>query len=167
MCCSRTCAGKLNASKYQVTPPEVRFWKHVKKTRTCWLWTAAANNEGYGVFAPIGTKTVLAHRYSYSLVHELDTDICVLHDCDTPLCVRPAHLFTGDRGDNVRDCIAKGRFTTGMKHHSAKLSDDDVREIRRQVAAGEASQAEIARCFGLDHSTVSQIVNFVRRKHVK
>lgn len=167
MCCSRSCAGRLTMSLKPRIPAEVRFWKHVKKTRTCWLWTGGADENGYGRFGVTSDNVVLAHRYSYSLVHDLDPEICVLHKCDNPSCVRPAHLWTGTRGDNLRDCIAKGRFTTGMKHHGAKLTDNQVRQIRKLAAAGKTSQADIARRFGLDQSTVSQIVNFKRRKHVK
>ena len=30
---------------------EQRFWRKVRKTAACWLWTASTRNKGYGAFA--------------------------------------------------------------------------------------------------------------------
>lgn len=47
-------------------------------------------------------------------------------------------------------------FMNGECNHQAKLTADDVREIRRLRAAGEA-MAEIARRFGVTYQNVYQI----------
>lgn len=78
----------------------------------CWLWKgkAAKQNGGYGRAQLAAGKTVLAHRLAYVIAYgPLAPGECILHSCDTPLCVRPDHLFKGDRGDNARDMANKGR----------------------------------------------------------
>jgi len=91
--------------------PEERFWGHVQKTETCWLWVAALNNKGYGKFLSLahGPGTY-AHRFSWMLHYgPIPQGLCVLHKCDVPRCIRPDHLFLGTHKDNMRDMVAKGR----------------------------------------------------------
>ena len=92
---------------------EERFWAKVKKTDGCWVWTGSAQHNGYG-YLHIGDKTnrkpMRAHRVSWELHNgPIPTGLWVLHRCDNPPCVRPEHLWLGDRTDNMRDCAAKGR----------------------------------------------------------
>lgn len=54
----------------------------------------------------------------------------------------------------------------GEQSGTAKLTEDDVREIRRAYAAGEGSQRAIADWFGIEQTAVSQIVRRVRWAHV-
>ena len=39
----------------------------------------------------------------------------VMHTCDMPACVNPAHLRVGTQLNNVRDSIAKGRWYTDKR----------------------------------------------------
>lgn len=72
---------------------EDRFWAKVDKSGDCWLWTAAKNNQGYGVFGIPGNKKVLPHRFSYELVKgPIPLGLTIDHLCRTPLCVNPDHL---------------------------------------------------------------------------
>jgi len=91
--------------------------------------------------------------------------LCVLHRCDNRRCCNPAHLFLGTNGENVFDKVAKGRQAKGRGHGAlgersgtAKVSQDEVREIRRAYAAGEASQYALADRFGISQGSVSLIV---------
>lgn len=63
----------------------------------------------------------------------------VCHHCDNPPCCNPAHLFLGTALDNVRDMLNKGRERPayGRRHHAAKLTEEQVREIRARRARGE------------------------------
>jgi len=92
-------------------PPEVRFFWHVKKTKTCWIWTGAilqGKQNGYGVFN--GGR---AHRWSYEYhIGPIPEGMKVLHKCDVRSCVNPSHLWLGTDLDNARDRVRKGRNNT-------------------------------------------------------
>lgn len=146
-------------------PPEIRFWLHVKKTEACWLWTGAPADDGYGQFK-VERKTVRAHRFSYTLHYGVEPgDLCVCHACDTPLCVRPAHLFLGTQQDNENDKLAKKRQALGEKNGNAVLDALAVQRLRELRAAG-SSYRVLATEFGLDHTTVAQIVRRKTWRHV-
>lgn len=85
---------------------EDRFWAKVDKTDTCWLWTAAENNKGYGIFAVSKRDLWLAHRFSYELnIGPIPDGLVIDHvrkrGCTSTLCVNPAHLEAVTDGENV------------------------------------------------------------------
>lgn len=70
---------------------EERFWAKVDKTDTCWLWTGAISDTGYGAFrAEVLTS---AHRYSYELnVGPIPDGLVLDHLCRNRACCNPEHL---------------------------------------------------------------------------
>lgn len=92
-----------------------RFWARVQKTEDgdgCWLFAGAKWSPGGHIyFAREDGTRVSAHRFSYELHHGPVPDgMVVMHTCDVPRCVNPAHLLAGTQRDNVHDAISKGRF---------------------------------------------------------
>lgn len=74
------------------TPPKDRFWARVKKTSTCWLWTGALSEKGYGRIR-INEKVVRAHRFSWELAGGVIPEgMFIDHVCHTRHCVNPEHL---------------------------------------------------------------------------
>lgn len=76
----------------------------------CWEWQRAKDKHGYGRMDD-GGSTKLAHRIFWERAHGPTPDgLNVLHHCDNPPCVNPAHLFLGTQEDNMQDAAAKGRI---------------------------------------------------------
>jgi DNA-binding CsgD family transcriptional regulator len=130
----------------------------------CLLWTGSKDYSGYGRCGVAFARHIhFAHRMSWFLANgPFDRRLRVLHRCDTPSCVNPAHLFLGTQADNVADMTAKGRNRSPQRFGEAnpvsKLTEAQVREIRRMKDEGVCSQAEISRRFGVSPMTVSRAV---------
>lgn len=147
---------------------ETRFWSKVKvaSPSECWEWIAGTNGS-YGQFT-INSKECKAHRVSYELHHKttIPEGLIVRHKCDNPPCVNPAHLELGTSADNMRDMEERGRgkHPVGMHHGKSKLTDDDVREIKRLLPTN--STYTIAKLFNIHPGTIGQIKRGQTWKHV-
>lgn len=143
-------------------PLEQRFLAKVQKTDNCWFWIGARKRSGYGYMVIGGRKALKharAHRISYEIAYgPIPAGFQVLHHCDRPNCVNPAHLFLGTHTDNMRDRNIKERF-------SSKLSACDVRNIRKESAKGDITQADLARFFGVRRGQISRIIGGSRWEH--
>lgn len=123
----------------------------------CWLWDAKVQEAGYGQFwfrgESIGAHVASWMRHGGTSVGQLH----VLHDCDLRCCVNPTHIFLGTHQENMRDMVRKGRAAglkrTGEAHPLARLSEDDVRQIR-VMYEGSVPRKRIAQTFGVSRATV-------------
>ena len=143
--CSITCA---NRGRHK--PWRERFWSRVLKGPSCWTWTGSVFDTGYGQFSRNG-RPENAARTSWEIANgQIPAGCSVLHHCDNRPCVRPSHLYLGTPADNARDCVSRGR------HSHAKLTPDQVLEVRRRRRNGENGVA-LAREFGVSHASVYAI----------
>lgn len=130
-----------------------RFWQKVNKfgpvyeplkTR-CWVWIAAKDYEGYGAFngKPLSKRS---HRASWELsIGVIPEGLCVLHKCDNPSCVNPAHLRLGSNKDNTLDMIEKGRHAYGERHGSKTQPEKVARGDRHgsKTKPGQVSKGKV------------------------
>ncbi len=151
-------------NRYKPIPPVERFRAFVDDSGgpdACWLWKGAVIKCGYALFRINRGKKVYAHRYAYELwVGPIPEGLDLLHSCDVKNCVNPRHLSPGDAKENLRQMMERGRCTY------AKLTSDDVREIRRLYDSGECTQTVLAEFYNVAHATIGCVVRRTRYKHV-
>jgi hypothetical protein len=135
--------------------------------KPCKIWTGCKNQDGYGM-----RTTKVAGKWRARGVHRL---ACIeahgppppgkpeaMHSCDNRACYEPSHLRWGSRLDNMRDAAQKGRMSHGEENNRAKLTSEDVREIR--LARGKTCLRELSLRYGVSAQQVSRIqLNYQRR----
>ena|ERR1700736_5747046 len=103
----------MGTNHLEIIPPEVRFWRHVKITETCWLWTGAtAGSMHYGdFFLGRGLKRMRAHNFSLRFFgKKISAGKEPDHTCRNPLCVHPKHL----EGVTHRENLLRGTNMAAM-----------------------------------------------------
>lgn len=128
-----------------------RFWSYVQKTDTCWLWTGALDETGYGVFnmgAEANGRTRLAHVWAYERFvgptpEGLELDHVKANGCTHRNCVNfESHLEPVTHQENMR------------RSSSTKLSDADVLRAWQLVQEGLSIRA-VGRQYGVSHNTLT------------
>ncbi|PVU81347.1 HNH endonuclease (plasmid) [Cellulomonas sp. WB94] len=131
----------------------------------CLVWQAGRISTGYGKLNWNGHQ-MTAHRAAWESVNgPIPEGMFVRHKCDNRPCCNPDHLELGLHADNMRDMTDRGRQATGARLPQTRLTDDEVREIRRAVAGGELQRVVAAR-FGVTQGYVSTLVAHAYRKDV-
>lgn len=142
-----------------------RFWKHVciKGPDECWEWTSKSERPTFSFSGGNGS----AARFSF-LIHTgiWPGRLYVCHSCDNKRCINPSHLWLGTHKDNQRDAAKKGRMARGEDQGSAKLTENDIREIRTKRAAG-TKRRQLAKDYRVDETTIDNIVKRKSWKHVR
>lgn len=124
----------------------------------CLIWPYARRFLGYGAIIMEDGRFTSPHR-----------EMCAIHNGPPPQglvarhlcgngdkgCVSPMHLVWGTVAENCRDMIVHGTSPRGERNPNAKITDDDVREIRR--LRGIVRQVDLANRFGISQAAVSKI----------
>src|SRR5690625_2191669 len=161
----------------------------------CVEWIGTKDKDGYGLLT-INRRQYRAHRLAYAAaVGEMPGGV-VMHLCDNPSCISVRHLKSGTVAENNRDRTRKGRtakgdangarlyphrvsegvrrarrehpekFARGERVNTAKLTEDDVREIRRRYSSGGLRQVDLAKEYGVTQVQISAIVRRQSWKHI-
>ena len=152
-----------------------RFWSKVEKRGEdeCWLWTATRTSFGYGSFRlgslKDGTRRKeMAHRVAYMLAtgNNIPAGKVVMHSCDNPQCVNPAHLSVGTYSENGKAAYdRKRRFSLikpGENSPRSKLTLDQVRYIR--AIGKQRTLRDLATQFNVSRSTIDAVRRSVNWK---
>jgi hypothetical protein len=145
-----------------------RFFNNISKKADCWEWKACLDKDGYGVYSSEG-KTVRAHRYIMSklLGTDIPKELCVCHICDNRKCVNPDHLFIATNRANTIDRNNKNRQAKGEKQGFAKLTEKDVKNMRKLYFEDGVSFRKIAQKYNICYSTAREAITETGWKHVK
>jgi hypothetical protein len=74
-----------------------------------------------------------------------------------------SNLAWGTSAENKRDRVTHGTHLYGESHGRAKLTDDQVKDVRRLYETGEWTKASLAKTFGISESQIRRIVNMMQR----
>jgi hypothetical protein len=130
----------------------------------CHIWTGCVNGSGYGRIG-YNYEVWLVHRLVYILTCK-ETDLDILHSCDNPPCWNIEHLFEGTDCDNVSDMVNKNRNAYGIRNGMAKLTEEQVLEIRQDYRPWINSQRILARKYGVTQHSIQSILDGCAWKHV-
>ena len=141
------------------------FWSKVGRRGEdeCWPYQGGRDKDGYGREKRNGRKW-----YAHRLAHFLATGKqppTVRHRCDNRCCCNPHHLEGGTQQDNIRDRQERERQARGAQNGRAKLNEQRVRMIKRQLLQG-VPQAELARTYGVSTSVIRDIKREKTWRHV-
>lgn len=142
-------------------PIEDRFWKHVDKTDSCWLWTGTSTGSGnrYGQSFVKGKKQ-RAHRVSYEMEYgPIPPGMVIDHTCHTPKCVRPSHLQAVSQKQNNENRAGAssgsksgirgvswhktGRWIVTVAHNNRHYTVGYFADIKEAEAAAIAKRNEL------------------------
>lgn len=148
-----------------------KFWSKVDKASgECWIWAGLRSGGqrlgGYGIFT-ISRKhdhtyrNRYAHIVSFCISRGYPVDyvpagIEVRHMCHNHLCCNPCHLELGTHAQNIQDTYMANRQARGTEVGSAKLTEEDVLNIRSMLASGMTHKI-ISEQFRVSRATVTYI----------
>lgn len=112
----------------------------------CWVWKHAASRGRSYVYDPGRGKHMLAYRLSYEVARgPIPEGLTLDHLCRQTICINPDHLEPVTSRENRR------------RAGQVKLTEDDVREVRRLLGEATMSHRKLAVQFGVCKATITHI----------
>lgn len=143
-----------------------QFWPNVDngETHECWFWQGYTDDDGYGYHYDDDGRPVLAHRWSVKLDGRDPDGSEVMHECDAPGCVNPAHLAIGNHAQNMADASDRGIMAVGEDRSDAKMSNAEVFETRQRYAMTDVLQTDLAEDYQVTQSHISRVLSYDHRQ---
>lgn len=152
-------------------------WQYIdrKGPDECWPWTRGKTESGYGAVSldlgsgrrQYGAHVLVAYLRGGSLPGR---GLVVRHVCDNPICCNPAHLVVGTQAENVRDMVVRGRMhrnhARGEALPFARLTEEQVREIRASYVPHKVGHRRLAKRFGVGKTTIEWVLKGGTWRHV-
>ena len=88
------------------------------------------------------------------------------HLCNNKFCINPWHIIYGTQQENINDRQKAGRQAKGSKNGFAKLTEEEVKEIKFFLKQNNLTQTEIAKIFKTSNANISSIKNHKLWKHI-
>ena len=134
----------------------------------CWVCTShepVKTGDYQSYDCKVHGKTTKLHRHMYRMVYgPIQKGAVVFHNCGNQFCINPGHMALGTHANNVRTRNARGTTAKGERHGRSKLTEEDVRVIRKDTKTGQKS---LAQRFGVDPKVIYNIKHGLSWKHVK
>lgn len=123
----------------------------------CWLWTGPGRVYGQFYVRSLGMM-VPAHRAGYALFKgPIPEGALVRHGgCHNSKCVNPDHMELGSHADNMRDRARDGTSNRGERNGMARLTEVEVRAIRRGLVRGQTYR-DLGKQFKVSDSVIGDI----------
>lgn len=139
---------------------------HIQITQDgCWEYPEINNRRGRPVlFRRIDGELVtkVAHIAYMAFRGRIPAGMFLCHHCDNRACFNPDHLWVGTRQDNVDDMVRKGRQARGLRVAGAKLTDEQIRDIKTSKESGVA----LSKRYGVSQGYISDLRNGKKRTYM-
>lgn len=136
--------------------------------RGCRPWMAKRDKDGYGVVTINGREKRVTHAVWFLRTGRwlIRGEVIAHTTCDWPPCCEFAHLTLTDLRGNVDDMLSKERQARGERQWQAKLTVEQVLEMRARYAAGGVSLTALGRAYGVSYATARSAINGEHWRHV-
>lgn len=125
----------------------------------CVVWRGEKTKYGYGRIK-FARKRWMTHRLVWTLLSgAIEAGLQVCHSCDNASCCNRAHLFLGTAKENVCDSINKNRRAIRERHGMAKLTIEEVAQIREMLKMPRIGIRHIAWLLGMSETGIRHIKN--------
>jgi hypothetical protein len=129
----------------------------------CWPWLGSVTTNGYGRFK-YEQRTRSVTRFAWKLKTGRDPGpLTISTHCQNKICVR--HLFSRTRSD-LGKATGGHPALLGEDHPNARLTSEQVLQIRELYATGKFLQKDLAVRFNVSRPTLRRIVSRQSWRHL-